>query len=117
MSYLLRFSSAAIVGGITLASSMALAYEGSKALSPTIVVHEMHHRHKHAAATHSLHGRYATHIRHWFSCVNSVCISPVPKPSHSTTVYGGGGCAPGISGVAATRYGDDRDYECYIFDE
>jgi hypothetical protein len=111
-----KSSLAVVMGGLAI-SSAVFAFESTQTLSPTIVLHEMHHRHKHAATTHTLKGRYATHIRHWFSCINSGCVAATPKPNHSITVYGGGGCAPGISAVAATRYGDDRDYECYIFGE
>jgi hypothetical protein len=108
--------SVALIGGATLLSSTALTYESARSLSPIIVVHEMHHRQKHATAPHVLKSRYAAHIRRWFSCSNSVCLTPVPT-NRSTTTYAGGGCAPGISAVAEPRYGDERDFECFILDQ
>jgi hypothetical protein len=106
----------ALIGGVMLLSSTALAYESSRSLSPTIVVHEAHHRQKHASAPHPLKSRYAAHIRNWFTCSTSACLAPVPH-KRSTTVYAGGGCAPGISAVETTRYGDERDFECFILDQ
>jgi len=105
-----------LMGGLSLHASATLASEAAHSLSPTIVVHEMHHRQKHATPAPELKSRYAAHIRHWFSCSNSVCLSPVP-PRRSHTIYAGGGCAPGISAVQTTRYGDERDFECFMLDQ
>lgn len=106
----------ALIGGLLLGSTTALAYDSARNLSSTIIVHEMHHRQKHASAPHPLKSRYAAHIRHWFTCSNTACLAPVPS-RRSTTVYAGGGCAPGISAVETTRYGDERDFECFILDQ